>query len=170
MGLHARLMSQAMRKIVAKVERSNTIVIFTNQLRDRIGIMWGSPETTTGGNALKFYASIRLDVRGSSKILAKDGEEVIGNIVKIKAVKNKTSPPFRTTEMQLFYGTGYSKESDILTICLNLEIVKKSGSWFSYGETRLGQGQLNVLDLLRNNPDLVDELELKILESYVESK
>ncbi len=160
MGLHARLMSQALRKLTATISKTNCTVFFINQLREKIGVMFGNPETTTGGNALKFYASVRLDIRRSSQI--KDGENVIGNRTKVKVVKNKVAPPFRTAEFDIMYGEGVSKTGEILDLAVEFEIVKKSGSWFSYAETRLGQGRDAVKLMIKDNPELADELEEKI--------
>ncbi|WP_372768271.1 recombinase RecA [Lutibacter sp.] len=162
MGLHARLMSQALRKLTGTIHKTNCTVIFINQLRDKIGVMFGNPETTTGGNALKFYASIRLDIRRRTQI--KDGEKVIGNSTKVKVVKNKVAPPFQIAEFDIMYGQGISKVGEILDLGVELGIVKKSGSWFSYGETKLGQGRDAVKVLIKDNPELADELETKIKE------
>lgn len=166
MGLHARLMSQALRKLTATISKTNCTVFFINQLREKIGVMFGNPETTTGGNALKFYASVRLDIRRSSQI--KDGENVIGNRTKVKIVKNKVAPPFKTAEFDIMYGEGVSKTGEILDLAVEFEIVKKSGSWFSYGDTKLGQGRDAVKALIKDNPELADELELKIKEAIKE--
>ena len=162
MGLHARLMSQALRKLTGTIHKTNCTVIFINQLRDKIGVMFGNPETTTGGNALKFYASIRLDIRRRTQI--KDGERVIGNSTKVKVVKNKVAPPFQVAEFDIMYGLGISKTGEILDLGVEFGIVKKSGSWFSYGETKLGQGRDAVKLLIKDNPELAEELETKIKE------
>ncbi|MEK6451894.1 MULTISPECIES: recombinase RecA [Myroides] len=162
MGLHARLMSQALRKLTSSISKTNCTVFFINQLREKIGVMFGNPETTTGGNALKFYASVRLDIRRSTQI--KDGENVIGNRTKVKIVKNKVAPPFRTAEFDIMYGEGVSKVGEILDLAVDYEIVKKSGSWFSYGDTKLGQGRDAVKSLIKDNPELMEELEIKIKE------
>lgn len=162
MGLQARLMSQALRKLTGSINKTGCICIFINQLREKIGVMFGNPETTTGGNALKFYASIRLDIRRIGQI--KDGLDVTGNRVRIKVVKNKVAPPFRQCEFDIVYGEGVSKEGEIVDLGSELNIVKKSGSWYSYGETKLGQGRDAVKQLLCDNPDLAEEIELKIKE------
>ncbi len=162
MGLHARLMSQALRKLTGTISKTNCTVFFINQLREKIGVMFGNPETTTGGNALKFYASVRIDIRKSTQI--KDGDNVIGNRTKVKIVKNKVAPPFRTAEFDIMYGEGVSKVGEVLDLAVEFNIVKKSGSWFSYGETKLGQGRDAVKSLIKDNPELMDELEEKIKE------
>jgi len=166
MGLQARLMSQALRKLTATISKTNTICIFINQLREKIGVMFGNPETTTGGNALKFYASVRLDIRRMSQI--KDGEEAVGNRVKVKVVKNKVAPPFRTAEFDIIFGEGVSKVGEILDLGVEMGIVQKSGSWFSYNTDKLGQGREAVKDLLKDNPALADEIEGKIREKIKE--
>jgi len=163
MGLHARLMSQALRKLTSTISKTNCTVFFINQLREKIGVMFGNPETTTGGNALKFYASVRLDIRKSTQI--KDGENVIGNKTKVKVIKNKVAPPFRTAEFDIMYGEGISKSGEVLDLAVDFDIVKKSGSWFSYGDTKLGQGRDAVKALLKDNPELQEELEEKIKEA-----
>jgi recombination protein RecA len=162
MGLQARLMSQALRKLTANINKTNTCCIFINQLREKIGVMFGNPETTTGGNALKFYSSVRVDIRRMAQI--KEGEEVIGNRVRVKIVKNKIAPPFRKAEFDLLYGEGISRLGEIIDLGVDSEIIKKSGSWFSYGETKLGQGRDAVKRLLADNPELSEELENKIVE------
>ncbi|WP_333599067.1 recombinase RecA [Flavobacterium sp.] len=167
MGLHARLMSQALRKLTGTISKTNCTVFFINQLREKIGVMFGNPETTTGGNALKFYASVRLDIRRSSQI--KDGENVIGNRTKVKVVKNKVAPPFKTAEFDIMYGEGVSKTGEILDLAVEFEIIKKAGSWFSYGDTKLGQGRDAVKVLIKDNPELADELEQKIKELIKEN-
>ena len=160
MGLHARLMSQAMRKLTATISRTGCCCIFINQLREKIGVMFGNPETTTGGNALKFYASIRLDIRRIGQI--KDGENIVGNRTKVKVVKNKLAPPFRLAEFDIMYGEGISKVGEIVDLGVDKGIIKKSGSWFSYGETKLGQGRDAVKQLMLDNPELSEEIEGKI--------
>jgi recombination protein RecA len=160
MGLQARLMSQALRKLTATINKTNTICIFINQLREKIGVMFGNPETTTGGNALKFYASVRLDIRRMAQI--KDGDEAIGNRVKVKVVKNKVAPPFRMAEFDIIFGEGISKLGEIIDMGVELGIVNKSGSWFSYDANKLGQGRDSVKSLLRDNPGLANEIEAKI--------
>jgi recombination protein RecA len=162
MGLQARLMSKALRKLTGSINKANCTAIFINQLRDKIGVMFGNPETTTGGNALKFYASIRIDVRRAAQI--KDGEEVTGNRTKIKIVKNKVAPPFRKAEFDIVYGEGISKVGEIVDLGVDFNIIKKAGSWFSYGETKLGQGRDAVKQLLQDNPELMAELEKKIMD------
>ncbi len=164
MGLHARLMSQALRKLTASISKTKCAVFFINQLREKIGIMFGNPETTTGGNALKFYASVRLDIRRSTQIKGPDAQ-VLGNRTRVKVVKNKVAPPFKTTEFDIMYGEGISKIGEILDLGVNNEIIKKSGSWFSYGETKLGQGRDTVKILFQDNPELLEELESKIMSS-----
>ncbi|MBN8853104.1 MAG: recombinase RecA [Sphingobacteriales bacterium 50-39] len=166
MGLQARLMSQALRKLTATISKTNTICIFINQLREKIGVMFGNPETTTGGNALKFYASVRLDIRRMAQI--KDGEEAIGNRVKVKVVKNKVAPPFRSAEFDIVFGEGVSKMGEIIDMGVELGIVQKSGSWFSYGTDKLGQGRDTVKQLLHDNPELATEIENKIREKVKE--
>jgi recombination protein RecA len=167
MGLHARLMSQALRKLTGTISKTNCTVFFINQLREKIGVMFGNPETTTGGNALKFYASVRLDIRRSSQI--KDGENVIGNRTKVKVVKNKVAPPFKTAEFDIMYGEGVSKTGEILDLAVEFEVIKKAGSWFSYGDTKLGQGRDAVKVLIKDNPELADELEQKIKDIIKEN-
>ncbi len=162
MGLQARLMSQALRKLTGTINRTGCCCIFINQLREKIGVMFGNPETTTGGNALKFYSSVRVDIRRSSQI--KNGDEVMGNRVKVKIVKNKIAPPFRKAEFDIMYGQGISKVGEIIDMGVDLDVIKKSGSWFSYGETRLGQGRDAVKLLIEDNPELMEELETKIKE------
>ncbi len=164
MGLHARLMSQALRKLTSNISKTNCTVIFINQLREKIGVMFGNPETTTGGNALKFYASVRLDIRRSTQIKDSDGN-VQGNRTKVKVVKNKVAPPFRTAEFDIMYGEGVSRLGEIIDLGVDYEIIKKSGSWFSYDETKLGQGRDAVKALLVDNPELAEEIEQKIYEA-----
>ncbi|HWJ04072.1 MAG TPA: recombinase RecA [Verrucomicrobiae bacterium] len=166
MGLQARLMSQALRKLTATISKTNTICIFINQLREKIGVMFGNPETTTGGNALKFYSSVRLDIRRMSQI--KDGEDAVGNRVKVKVVKNKVAPPFRVAEFDIIFGEGISKIGEILDIGVEMNIVQKSGSWFSYNSDKLGQGREAVKQLLKDNTELANEIETKIRERLME--
>ncbi|MDQ2179441.1 recombinase RecA [Marinifilum sp. D714] len=163
MGLQARLMSQALRKLTANINKTNTTCIFINQLREKIGVMFGNPETTTGGNALKFYASVRLDIRRIGQI--KDGDEVNGNHTRVKVIKNKVAPPFRKAEFDIMYGEGISKTGEIIDLGVNYNIIKKSGSWFSYGDTKLGQGREAVKNLINDNPELAEELENKIIDA-----
>jgi recombination protein RecA len=168
MGLQARLMSQALRKLTGSISKTNTTCVFINQLREKIGVMFGNPETTTGGNALKFYASVRLDIRRVTQI--KDGEHVVGNQTRVKVVKNKVAPPFRKAEFEIRYGEGISKIGEIIDLGVDLGIVKKSGSWFSYGDTKLGQGREAVKGVIKDNPELAEELEQKIMEAIKEKK
>lgn len=168
MGLQARLMSQALRKLTGTISKTGCCCIFINQLRDKIGVMFGNPETTTGGNALKFYASVRLDIRRISQI--KDSDEVSGNRVKVKIVKNKVAPPFRIAEFDIMFGEGVSKAGEIIDLGVDYNIIKKSGSWFSYGDSRLGQGRDAVKQLILDNPELMEELEAKIKETVTGDK
>ena len=168
MGLHARLMSQALRKLTATISKTNSCCIFINQLREKIGVMFGNPETTTGGNALKFYASVRLDIRRLAQI--KDGDESIGNHVKVKVVKNKVAPPFRQAEFDIIYGEGISKVGEIIDMGVELGIVQKSGSWFSYNNDKLGQGRESVKQLMIDNPEMANEIEAKIREKIKEAQ
>ncbi|MDZ7740394.1 MAG: recombinase RecA [Bacteroidota bacterium] len=168
MGLQARLMSQALRKLAATISKTGACCVFINQLREKIGVMFGNPETTTGGNALKFYSSVRLDIRRTQQI--KEGEDVTGNRVRVKVVKNKVAPPFRKAEFDIVYGEGISRYGEIIDLGVEKNIIKKSGSWFSYGDTKLGQGRDAVKSLLKDNPELSEELETKILESIREKK
>ncbi len=167
-GLQARLMSQALRKLTATINKTNTTCIFINQLREKIGVMFGNPETTTGGNALKFYASVRLDIRRIGQI--KDGDEVIGNSTRVKIVKNKVAPPFRKAEFDIMFGEGISRVGEIVDLGVEYGIVKKSGSWFSYGDTKLAQGRDAVKQLLKDNPELAEEIEAKIMEAVKEGE
>jgi len=168
MGLHARLMSQALRKLTGAIHKTNCTVIFINQLREKIGVMFGNPETTTGGNALKFYASIRLDIRKGTQI--KDGDTSMGNRTKVKVVKNKVAPPFKIAEFDVLYGEGISKIGEIIDLGVEYNIINKSGSWFSYGETKLGQGRDGVKKILQDNPELAEELEGKIKAEIMKGK
>lgn len=167
MGLQARLMSQALRKLTGTISKTNCVAMFINQLREKIGVMFGNPETTTGGNALKFYASVRLDIRRGQQI--KNGDSVIGNRTKVKVVKNKMAPPFRSTEFDVLYGEGISRVGEIIDLGVEYEVVKKSGSWFSYNDTKLGQGRDAVKDLLRDNPELAEEIEARVREKLAEA-
>ena len=167
-GLHARLMSQALRKVTSTISKTNTTCIFINQLREKIGVMFGNPETTTGGNALKFYASVRLDIRRVTSI--KDGDQVIGNQVRVKVVKNKVAPPFRKAEFEITFGEGISKIGEIVDLGVEYGIIKKSGSWFSYGDSKLAQGRDATKQLLKDNPELCDELEAQIMEKLNEQQ
>jgi|TARA_B110000305_G_scaffold30143_1_gene28585 recombination protein RecA len=169
MGLHARLMSQALRKLTGSISKTKCTVIFINQLREKIGVMFGNPETTTGGNALKFYASVRVDIRRSTQIKNTNGD-VLGNKTRVKIVKNKVAPPFKMVEFDIVYGKGISKVGEIIDLGVDFEIIKKSGSWFSYDETKLGQGREAVKTLLLDNPELMDELEQKIKDAIIENK
>ncbi|PCJ01189.1 MAG: recombinase RecA [Flavobacteriales bacterium] len=166
MGLQARLMSKALRKLTGSIKKANCCVIFINQLREKIGVMFGNPETTSGGNALKFYASIRIDIRRSSQI--KNGDEVIGNRTRVKVVKNKVAPPFRKAEFDIMYGKGISKVGEIIDLGVDMDIVKKAGSWFSYGDTKLGQGRDAVKEIFLDNPELMEEIEQKIVDALAE--
>ncbi|MDE6515970.1 MAG: recombinase RecA [Bacteroidales bacterium] len=168
MGLHARLMSQALRKLTSIISKTGCCCIFINQLREKIGVMFGNPETTTGGNALKFYASVRIDIRRISQI--KEGDNVVGNRVKVKIVKNKVAPPFKTVEFDLIYGQGVSRSGEIIDMATDMNIIKKSGSWFSYGDTKLGQGRDAVKQLLQDNPELSEELEQAIRNALKEKE
>ena len=164
-GLQARLMSQALRKMVGVIKKSNCLCIFINQIREKIGVLFGNPETTTGGNALKFYASMRLEVRKSTQI--KDGDEATANLTKVKIVKNKCAPPFRKAEFEIEYGKGINKFAEILDLAIESDIIHKSGSWFSYEDTKIGQGKQAVIDILNDNPELLEEIEEKVMTSIV---
>jgi recombination protein RecA len=164
MGLQARLMSQALRKLTANISKTNTTCVFINQLREKIGVMFGNPETTTGGHALKFYSSVRIDIRRIGQI--KDGDEVKGNRTKVKIVKNKLAPPFKKAEFDIIYGEGISRTGELIDLGVDLEIIKKSGSWFSYADTKLGQGRDAVKNLMLDNPELAEEIETKIIEAF----
>ena len=170
MGLHARLMSQALRKITGTISKTKCVAIFINQLREKIGVMFGNPETTTGGNALKFYASVRIDIRRGEKIKGGDGkvDNVIGNRTRVKVVKNKVAPPFRSAEFDVLYGEGISRVGELLDMAVDMDIVKKSGSWFSYNDSKLGQGRDAVVGILRDNPELAEEIEAKVREKVAE--
>ena len=165
-GLQARLMSQALRKLTSTIAKTNTTCIFINQLREKIGVMFGNPETTTGGNALKFYASVRVDVRKSTPV--KDGDNILGNLTKVKVAKNKVAPPFRKCEFEIIFGEGISKVGEIIDLATEYDIIKKSGSWFAYGDSKLGQGRDAVKQMLKDNPELCEELEAKIMEKLKE--
>jgi recombination protein RecA len=167
MGLQARLMSQALRKLTANISKTNTSCVFINQLRDKIGVMFGNPETTTGGNALKFYSSVRLDIRKTNQL--KDGEEIIGSRTRVKIVKNKLAPPFKKADFDILYGEGISQLGEIVDLGVDFDIIKKSGSWFSYGETRIGQGRDAVKQILKDNPELYEELKTKVSEALKNS-
>ena len=167
MGLQARLMSQALRKLTASISKTKTVCIFINQLRDKIGVIYGNPETTTGGNALKFYASVRIDIRRASVI--KDGEEQLGTRTKVKVVKNKVAPPFKKAEFDIMFGEGISKLGEIIDLGVDYEIIKKSGSWFSYGDRKIGQGRDSVKEALKSDPALMEEIELRVRDAMAES-
>jgi recombination protein RecA len=164
MGLQARLMSQALRKLTANINKTNTTCVFINQLREKIGVMFGNPETTTGGNALKFYASVRIDIRRIGQL--KEGDEIRGNRTKVKIVKNKLAPPFKKAEFDIMYGEGISRTGELIDLGVDLDLIKKSGSWFSYAETKLGQGRDAVKNLMLDNPELAEEIENKIIEAF----
>ena len=168
MGLQARLMSQALRKLTASISKTKTVCIFINQLRDKIGVVYGNPETTTGGNALKFYASVRIDIRRSSVI--KDGEEQLGTRTKVKVVKNKVAPPFKKAEFDIMFGEGISKLGEIIDLGVDYEIIKKSGSWFSYGDKKIGQGRDAVKEALKSDAVLMEEIELRVREAMSEAR
>lgn len=168
MGLHARLMSQALRKLTGTISKTNCTVIFINQLREKIGVMFGNPETTTGGNALKFYASVRLDIRRIGQI--KNGDQVVGNHTRVKVVKNKVAPPFTKAEFDIMYGHGISRSGELLDLGVDMDVIKKAGSWFSYGDTKLGQGRDAVKQLIEDNPELAEEIEAKVRTAISEKK
>ena len=168
MGLHARLMSQALRKLTSVIDKTSTTVIFINQLRDKLGVMFGNPETTTGGNALKYYASVRLDVRRVGQI--KDGDSVVGNRTRVKVVKNKVAPPFRSTEFDIMFGEGISREGSIIDVAVDMDVIQKGGSWYSYNGDRIGQGRDRVKEYLKDNPELMDEIYIKIMDKIFEEK
>ena len=163
-GLQARLMSQALRKLTGSIKKSNCVAIFINQLREKVGVMFGNPETTTGGRALKFYSSVRIDVRRIDSI--KQGDKVIGSRTRVKVVKNKVAPPFKQAEFDIMYGEGISKVGDLLDIAAGIDIVKKSGAWYAYNDVKLGQGRENVKKFLTDNPDLIEEIDVKVREYY----
>ena len=167
MGLQARLMSQALRKLTANISKTNTSCVFINQLREKIGVVFGNPETTTGGNALKFYSSVRVDIRRTNQI--KDGEDIIGNRTRVKIVKNKLAPPFRKADFDILYGEGISQLGEIVDLGVDFDVIKKSGSWFSYGDTKLGQGRDAVKQIIKDNPELYDELKQKITEALIKN-
>ena len=168
MGLQARLMSQALRKLTATISKSNTIVVFVNQIRMKIGVMFGNPETTSGGNALKFYSSVRLDVRRIASI--KQGQDVVGNRTKVRVVKNKVAPPFKEVEFDLIYGEGISREGDIIDLAVEKNLVEKSGTWYAYHDQRIGQGRENAKQFLKENPKILEQMEQEILENFQASK
>jgi recombination protein RecA len=168
MGLQARLMSQALRKMTAIISKSNTIVVFVNQIRMKIGIMFGNPETTTGGNALKFYSTVRLDIRRIASI--KQGQDVIGSRTKVRVVKNKVAPPFKEVEFDLIHGEGFSREGDVLDLAVEKNMVEKSGTWYAYGGQRIGQGRENAKQYLKENPKILEQMEKEILENFRSSK
>jgi recombination protein RecA len=166
MGLHARLMSQALRKLTANIKRSNTLVIFINQIRMKIGVMFGNPETTTGGNALKFYSSVRLDIRRTGAI--KKGDEIVGNETRVKVVKNKMAPPFKQAEFEILYGEGISREGELIDLGVKHDIIDKSGAWYSYNGNRIGQGKDNVRSFLKDNPDIANDIDQQLRAKLLE--
>ena len=168
MGLHARLMSQALRKLTASISKTNCTVFFINQLREKIGVMFGNPETTTGGNALKFYSSVRLDIRRIGAV--KEGDEVVGNETRVKVVKNKVAPPFKQAEFMIRYGEGISKEAELIDLGVKQKLVDKAGAWYSYKGDRIGQGKANVMKFLKENPEIANEIETKIRQELLLSK